>query len=77
MFEMYKYILPKLSFDKKIFKKELLKAFTRLKDDERVELKNWCQITFDKNYNGLLEEVFLINENDLYLVQQDENTIAA
>ncbi|MCW3104189.1 MAG: hypothetical protein JWO09_2629 [Bacteroidetes bacterium] len=48
MFEMYKYILGKVSFDKEIFKKELRKAVSALKKEEADELIGWCRISFDE-----------------------------
>ena len=43
MLEYYKVILTKISFDKKLFKKEYKKAIKHLDDDERAALKNWVR----------------------------------
>ncbi|MCW3070373.1 MAG: hypothetical protein JWO44_263 [Bacteroidetes bacterium] len=48
MFEMYKYILGKVSFDKDIFQKELKKAVSALKKEEADALIGWCRISFDE-----------------------------
>ena len=48
MFEMYKYILGKVSFDKDIFQKELKKAVSVLKKEEADALIGWCRISFDE-----------------------------
>lgn len=47
MFDMYKYILGKVSFDKNIFKKELNKAVNNLPQEEAVKFIKWCKISFD------------------------------
>ena len=41
MLEYYKTVLQKVSFDVKLFKKELKKAVSRLLPEEIEELKNW------------------------------------
>ncbi len=43
MVEYYKTVLQKVSFDVKLFKKELKKAIARLLPDEIEELKNWLK----------------------------------
>jgi hypothetical protein len=43
MLEYSKVILSKISFDKKLFKKEYRKAFRYLDNDERTALKNWVR----------------------------------
>jgi hypothetical protein len=43
MLEYSKLILSKMTFDKKIFKKEFRKAFRYLNRQERRELKNWIR----------------------------------
>lgn len=76
MFEMYKYILAKVSFDKNIFKKELTKAATRLKEEEIIELRKWCAENFNKQYQGLFEEVFS-EKYRIPVILHSGNTIAA
>ena len=43
MLEYYKTVLQKVSFDVKLFSKELKKAITKLLPDEIEELKAWLQ----------------------------------
>lgn len=43
MLEYYKTVLKKVSFDAKLFCKELKKAISRLLPEEIEELKNWLQ----------------------------------
>jgi uncharacterized protein YjhX (UPF0386 family) len=58
MFEYTKEILTKVSFDKKLFKKELVKGLKWLKSDERKMLMVWCLATFGHKYSDVLTEVF-------------------
>ncbi len=44
MLEYYKTVLQKVSFDVKLFSKELKKAISRLLPDEIEELKRWLQM---------------------------------
>jgi hypothetical protein len=46
MFEYTKQILTKVSFDRTLFRKELIKALRILKREERKLLKIWCVATF-------------------------------
>ena len=46
MFEYTKQILTKVSFDRNLFRKELIKALRILKREERRLLKVWCVATF-------------------------------
>lgn len=41
-----KTILRKVSFDHKIFKKELLKSLHKLNKEDILQLQNWCKHTF-------------------------------
>lgn len=43
MLEYAKVILSKLSFDKKLFRKEYKKAFRHLDKNERVALRSWVR----------------------------------
>lgn len=58
MLEMSKYILKKVSFDKRLFRKELLKSLRWLKKEEALLLKSWCLATFGSTYANLIKEVF-------------------
>ena len=58
---MYKYIqqiLEKVSFDKVLFKKELVKATRLLKKSELMALKIWCLAKFGVEYKDIIAEVF-------------------
>ncbi len=43
MLEYSKVILAKISFDKRLFKKEYRKAFRYLDKDDRAALKHWVR----------------------------------
>ncbi len=53
--EYVKVILEKVSFDTKLFEKELTKAIQSLETDEQVNLLHWCEAQF---CNEILEIVF-------------------
>ncbi|HNQ60842.1 MAG TPA: hypothetical protein PKJ62_00480 [Bacteroidia bacterium] len=57
MFEYTKQILTKVSFDKSLFRKELIKALRLLKKDERLLLKVWCVASF-ATYSDVIVDVF-------------------
>ncbi|MBK7850038.1 MAG: hypothetical protein IPJ66_06305 [Bacteroidetes bacterium] len=57
MFEYSKQILTKVSFDKHLFRKELIKSLQILKRDERRLLKIWCIATFAA-YSDVVIEAF-------------------
>ena len=57
MFEYTKQILTKVSFDKSLFRKELIKALRLLKKDERLLLKVWCVASFAA-YSDVIIDVF-------------------
>ena len=58
MLELSKQILLKVSFDKKLFKKELVKALRWIKKEEALLLRSWCLATFGSQYKELVLEVF-------------------
>ena len=58
MLEMTKVVLRKVSFDRGLFKKELIKALRWLKKDEIMVLKTWCLVTFAGKYDEIIMEVF-------------------
>jgi hypothetical protein len=57
MFEYTKQILTKVSFDKNLFRKELIKAIRLLKKEERTLLRLWCVATF-ASYSDVIVDVF-------------------
>lgn len=58
MFEYTKEVLVKVSFDRVLFRKELLKAVKWLKSDERRLLLVWCLATFGHRYADIITEAF-------------------
>lgn len=58
MFEYSKEILTKVSFDRTLFNKELVKAIKWLKADERNLLMMWCLATFGNKYSDVIIQAF-------------------
>lgn len=58
MLEYVKTILLKVSFDKRLFEKELKKAFNVLIPEEIKQLKAWCYEKFSEMYLLILNRVF-------------------
>ncbi len=59
MLEYVKIILVKVSFDKKIFEKELKKALAMLIGEELQELKKWCYSQFNESHPQVLQRCFV------------------
>lgn len=55
---MFKKVLRGVSYDRFLFKKELLKARNWLKKDEALLLKAWALTTFTGAHKDLILEVF-------------------
>ena len=58
MLEYAKIILPKVSFSKELFRKELIKCLHWVEPGEVHELHDWCYENFKDKYPDVLEEVF-------------------
>jgi len=58
MYELSKKVLTKVSFDRRLFKKELLKSKKWLKPNESLMLKAWCLATFGHMHKEIIIEVF-------------------
>ena len=58
MLEYIKTILQKVSFDGKLFEKELKKAIAMLVPDEIKNLQIWCYEKFGKVYTAVLNRCF-------------------
>jgi hypothetical protein len=58
MLEYVKTILKKVSFDRKLFEKELMKAITSLLESEVSRLKAWCYRTFGQIHRSILNRCF-------------------
>lgn len=57
MLEFSKKILSKVSFDKGLFRKELIKNIRWLNKNEIIKLKLWALATFSQ-YENIITEVF-------------------
>jgi len=53
-----KVILEKVSFDAKLFEKELRKAIKTLLTEEIKDLRVWCSEQFGKMYYQVIEKCF-------------------
>lgn len=58
MLEYAKIILPKVSFDKGLFGKELKKCINWVEKDRLNELHSWCYEEFGELYPDILSEAF-------------------
>lgn len=58
MLDYAKIILPKVSFSKRLFKKELAKCIRWVEPSEVQELHDWCYKNFKDKYPDVLGEVF-------------------
>jgi hypothetical protein len=56
MLEYVKTILKKVSFDRKLFEKELIKALKVLVPTDLKEFKKWCYEQFGHIYNVILNK---------------------
>ena len=57
MFDYCQQILIKVSFDRHLFRKELVKMIALLKGDEIKLLKAWCLVTFIQ-HQDIIRDVF-------------------
>ncbi len=58
MLEYAKVILPKVSFSKELFRKELQKCIQRIEIDQIEELYLWCYKNFKNVHPNVLAEAF-------------------
>lgn len=58
MMEFSKQVLEKVSFDKLLFRKELIKARNWVNQRDQLVLKAWCLATFGHMYKDVIMEVF-------------------
>ena len=56
MLDYVKSILSKVSFDKKLFEKELVKAIALLVENELRSFKEWCYKNFSNNHADILSK---------------------
>lgn len=57
MLELTKYVLKKVSFDKGLFKKELIKATRALKKEDLMILYAWGLVQFATEHQAVLREI--------------------
>ena len=60
MLNYVKTVLTKVSFDSKLFEKELRKAIEVLIGAELQELKQWCYNLFGKEHKAILNRCFVV-----------------
>lgn len=58
MLEYSKTILQKVSFNRELFRKELVKSVRWLHKEEIILLQIWCLATFNDTYSDILSDVF-------------------
>lgn len=58
MLEYAKIILPKVSFSKELFRKELNKCIHWVEPEQINELYKWCNENFNEMYPDVLAEAF-------------------
>jgi len=58
MFEYATVILPKVSFSKELFQKELVKCINWVEAPDLEKLKKWCHENFGEMYPDVLSHVF-------------------
>lgn len=61
MLHYVKTVLTRVSFDSRLFEKELRKAIKMLVADEVHELRNWCYTTFGGEHQLILNRCFVVN----------------
>lgn len=59
MLNYVKKVLTKVSFDARLFEKELRKAIKMLIGDDLQELKQWCYDRFGNQYAVILNRCFV------------------
>ncbi len=60
MLNYFKSILTKVSFDARLFEKELRKALKVLIQEEVQELKRWCYARFGNQHEAILNRCFVV-----------------
>jgi hypothetical protein len=58
MLELSKLVLQKVSFDSKLFQKELRKSLNWIKSEDRKQFKTWVNNKFGKSFNKEISKVF-------------------
>ncbi len=60
MLSYVKKILSRVSFDARLFEKELRKAIKVLIAEELEELKNWCYANYGLQYGAIINRCFVV-----------------
>lgn len=58
MLNYFKMILTRVSFDARLFEKELRKAIRALIGNDLAELRQWCYQTFSGRFDAVLNNCF-------------------
>ncbi len=58
MLDYAKVILPKVSFSRELFEKELIKCINWVEESKRHELYAWCYENFNEIYPDILSRAF-------------------
>lgn len=58
MLEFCKIVLKRVSFDRRLFARELAKSFSWLPQDEAKALKSWALATYSSKYTQLILTTF-------------------
>jgi hypothetical protein len=58
MLEHQKRILKQISYDRELFRKEIVKSFKWLKSYEIIMLHKWLKENFGRTHNDVIQEVF-------------------
>ena len=58
MLEHQKILLEQLSYDKHLFRKEIIKSFRWLKSYEIVQLYSWLRDRFGNTHGEVIQDVF-------------------
>jgi len=60
MLSYVKHILTRVSFDARLFEKELRKAIKMLIAEELLELQRWCYANYGREHEAILKRCFVV-----------------
>ena len=60
MLNYVKTVLSRVSFDARLFEKELRKAIKMLLAEEIKDLRNWCYQNFSQEHQAILNRCFIM-----------------
>lgn len=61
MLNYVKTVLARVSFDARLFEKELRKAIKMLLAEEIKDLRNWCYANFEQEHEAILNRCFVLS----------------